>query len=206
MSSSPAARRLALGIVVLAGYADSVSYLQFHKVYASFMSGNTTALGVALASARWPHAAVLAGVVLTFVLGVVVGTWLHRVGPRPASSVLAAIAGLLVAAGLVPAGLWLLVLSMGMLNAAVHQTGKTALGLTYVTGALVKTGAALADGLGGRGWQPGWYWQALDWLCLAAGAVGGALAYGSLAQRGALVAAAGAALALALVARRATPD
>lgn len=196
------ASRLALGVVVLAGYADAVSFVQFREVYASFMSGNTTALGAALAEGHWHRLGLLAGVVVLFVVGVGLGTGLHRAGRYPAARVLLAIAGLLGVAGATPLGLWALVLSMGMLNAAVHQSGSTTLSLTYVTGTLVKVGVGLADWLGGRGLPAGWAWQALSWLGLAAGAVAGAGTQAALGQR-ALLPAAGAALLLALVARRA---
>lgn len=188
---------LALGVVALAGYADAVSYLRFGKVYVSFMSGNTTALGAALGQGRWPQLALLAGVVAAFVVGVLLGTGLHRVGRRPAALVLAVVAALLALASWAgPAGLWVLVLGMGLLNAAVHQAGRNPISLTFVTGTLVRIGVALADGLGGRGWPPGWYWQALDWLSLATGAAIGAGLYGALGAR-ALLPAAGGALLLA---------
>ncbi|MGI4832269.1 MAG: YoaK family protein [Janthinobacterium lividum] len=199
--SVPATSRLALAVVGLAGFTDGVSYLQFRRVYVSFMSGNTTALGVAAARGHWPEVQLLAPVLGLFVAGVVLGSWLRRAGSRrPAALVLAVVAGLLAAAAAGPLSLGLLALSMGMLNAAVHQTGRTVLSLTYVTGTLVKLGAGLADRLSGRRWPADWGRQALDWLCLAAGAVAGALAWQVLGLRALLVAAAGAAL-LALAAR-----
>ena len=199
----PDTNRLALAVVALAGFADAVSYLRFAKVYASFMSGNTTALGVAAAAGHWPQVRLLALVVGLFVVGVMGGTALHRAGSRrPAAWVLAVVAALLAgAAAAGPAALPLLVLSMGMLNAAVHQAGSTTLSLTYITGTLVKIGAGLADRLGGRPWPAGWARQVLDWLGLALGAVGGALAWRTLGPPALLLAAAGAGL-LALAARR----
>lgn len=198
----PATSRLALAVVALAGFADAVSYLRFARVYVSFMSGNTTALGVALAAGSWPRAGLLALVLGLFVLGVGLGTWLHRTRHRPAALVLAGVAALLAgAAAGGPLTLPLLVLGMGMLNAAVHQTGRTILSLTYVTGTLVKIGAGLADRLGGQPWPAGWGRQVLDWLALALGAVGGALAWRALGPPALLLAAAWAAL-LALAAYR----
>ncbi|NML65045.1 DUF1275 domain-containing protein [Hymenobacter sp. RP-2-7] len=200
--STPATSRLALAVVMLAGFTDGVSYLQFKKVYVSFMSGNTTALGVAVARGHWPEVQLLAPVLGLFVAGVVLGSWLRRAGSRrPAALVLAVVAGLLAAAAAGPLALGLLALGMGVLNAAVHQAGRTALSLTYVTGTLVKVGTGLADRLSGQPWPAGWGRQALDWLCLATGAGAGTLAWQALGLRALLVAAAGAAL-LALAARQ----
>lgn len=199
-----ATTRLALAVVALAGFTDAVSFQQFGHIYASFMSGNTTALGVALAGGGWAQAALLAGVVGLFVAGVVLGGWLHRAGGNPAGRVLGVVAGLLsLAAGWWP-GRWALlalVLGMGMLNAAISQAGASPLSLTYVTGTLVKVGAGLLDRLSGRPWPAGWRRQVLDWLALAAGATLGALSWDHLGLRALLGAAAWAA-ALALLARR----
>jgi uncharacterized membrane protein YoaK (UPF0700 family) len=198
--SVPVTSRLALAVVALAGFTDGVSYLQFQHVYVSFMSGNTTALGVAAARGHGSELRLLVLVVALFVAGVVLGSWLRRVGSRrPATLVLAVVAGLLVAAAAGPLALGLLVLAMGILNEAVHQAGRTVLSLTYVTGTLVKIGTGLADRLRGQPWPRGWGRQLLDWLCLAGGASAGALAWQALGLRALLVAAAGAAL-LALAA------
>jgi uncharacterized membrane protein YoaK (UPF0700 family) len=200
--SVPVTSRLALAVVALAGFTDGVSYLQFQHVYVSFMSGNTTALGVAAARGHGSELRLLVLVVALFVAGVVLGSWLRRAGSRrPATLVLAVVAVLLAAAAAAgPLALGLLVLAMGILNEAVHQAGRTVLSLIYVTGTLVKIGTGLADRLRGQPWPRGWGRQLLDWLCLAGGASAGALAWQALGLRALLVAAAGAAL-LALAAR-----
>ena len=193
---------LALAIVVLAGYVDAATFRQFGGVYVSFMSGNTTALGVASAEANWAQAGLLALVILLFVLGVAGGTWLHqRSGARPASRMLLIISGMLALGVVAPWPLGLLALSMGMLNAAVHQSSPSPLSLTYVTGSLVKVGVGLGARLNGQPWPPGWGAQALSWLALALGAMTGGALWPLLGLRELLPAAA-AALLLALLARR----
>jgi len=193
---------LALAIVALAGYVDAVTFRQFGGVYVSFMSGNTTALGVAAAETNWAHAGLLAMVLLLFVLGVTVGTWLHqRGGARPASRLLLLISVMLALGVVAPLPLGLLALSMGMLNAAVHQSSPSPLSLTYVTGSLVKVGVGLAERLSGHPWPAGWGPQALSWLALVLGAVVGGRLWPLLGLRELLPAAA-AALVLALLARR----
>lgn len=202
-SAAPPTLGLSLGIVALAGAVDAVSFLQFQKLYVSFMSGNTTALGVALVKGQPAEIWRLSLVLALFVVGVVLGTWLHQaVARRPAAAVLAVVAGLLgLAYGYPPLAIASLALGMGMLNASVHQLGGANVGLTYVTGALVKMGAGLADWLSGRSGPRDWRWQALGWSCFVAGVLVGAL---GLQQLGlATLAGAGAwALGLAAVAYR----
>jgi uncharacterized membrane protein YoaK (UPF0700 family) len=68
-----------------------------------------------------------------------------------------------------------IVLAMGLEN-AVFQVGGGGLGLTYITGALVKVGQRLAAALtGGSRWS--WAPSLLLWAALVAGSVCGALAY-----------------------------
>ena len=63
---------LAAGLAMLAGYVDAIGFLRLGGLFVSFMSGNSTQLGVAIAG----HAggvAVAAGLLACFVLGVVLG-------------------------------------------------------------------------------------------------------------------------------------
>ena len=90
-----------------------------------------------------------------------------------------------------------MVLAMGLENAVFQIQGGSGLGLTYVTGALVKVGQLLAAAIsGGPRW--GWLPNLLLWAALVAGAVAGALAYARF-NLGAIWIAAGVALALATV-------
>jgi uncharacterized membrane protein YoaK (UPF0700 family) len=62
---------------------------------------------------------------------------------------------------------------MGALNAVLEDDGQSRVGLTYMTGALVKTGQAITDALFGGarwGWTP---WLGL-WLGLVCGGMTGA--------------------------------
>jgi uncharacterized membrane protein YoaK (UPF0700 family) len=67
-----------------------------------------------------------------------------------------------------------LVLAMGLENAVFQIHG--GLGLTYVTGALVKAGQQIAAALTG-GPRLGWLPNLLLWAALVAGSLCGALAY-----------------------------
>ena len=69
-----------------------------------------------------------------------------------------------------------IVLAMGLENAVFQIDGGGGLGVTYVTGALVKAGQLIAVALtGGSRW--GWLPNVLMWAALVAGAAGGALGY-----------------------------
>lgn len=194
-----AAFGLVLGIVLLAGFVDAYSFVRFQEVFVSFMSGNTTSLGVALTERQAAHAQRLGLVLGLFVGGVVLGTLLHqRLGPRwAAPGLLGLVAALLLLAQAWPAlGVEGLTLAMGVLNASVHQVGNTPVSLTYFTGALVKFGTGLAQLLGGRPQSGPWLGQLGLWLGFLAGAVAGAYTLGRLPQL-ALPLAAGFSLTLA---------
>ncbi len=196
-------RRLAIAAAALAGYVDAVGFLSADRYFVSFMSGNTTRLGVDLIAAP-RSAAIPALLVAGFVLGVFGGAVLAaKAGPRRKFAVLVLVAGLLGGAALSPRielTLALLVLAMGALNNTFQRDGEVSVGLTYMTGALVRFAQGLAAkvmGTGGKGWE-GWL---LLWLGLALGAVSGAYAMLTWPDMALWLAAVWAA-ALALFARR----
>jgi len=176
---------LVLGIVALAGFVDACSFVRFGGVFVSFMSGNTTSLGVALATGQAALALRLGLVLTLFVAGVVLGTLLHqRLGPRwAAPGLLALVAALLLAPQQWPAlGIECLTLAMGVLNASVHQVGNVAVGLTYFTGALVKFGTGLAQRLRGQPATGPWRGQLGLWAGFLGGAVLGGVVLARLPQ------------------------
>ncbi|AMR26418.1 hypothetical protein A0257_04405 [Hymenobacter psoromatis] len=168
-----------LALVALAGYVDAVSYLRFAGLFVSFMSGNTTALGVAVAHENSAKTGELIGVVALFVAGVVGGSLLHRRAGRWGNTlILLLIAALLLLAHfLPPAAIASLVLAMGALNASVHQVGSVKVSLTFVTGTLVRFGTGLADWLSGAAPAQNWLWPVALWLAFGAGALGGGAAW-----------------------------
>jgi uncharacterized membrane protein YoaK (UPF0700 family) len=176
---------LAASLSAVAGFVDAVGYLKLGGFFVSFMSGNTTRLGVALGGGLPGQAAKAAGLIGLFVAGVVLGAVVVRAGAGRRGVVLAAEAALLVAAatafslGLDAAGALGLVLAMGVENAVFQRDGEVAVGLTYMTGALVKVGQRLAAALAGG---PRWTFAPylLLWASLCSGAVLGAACYGRL--------------------------
>ena len=169
---------LAAALSAVAGYVDAVGFMTLGGFFVSFMSGNSTRLGVGLSLGEWDQAAIALGLIVLFVVGVVMGaTVARRFGEERRSAVLMFEAGLLlVGAGLCTLG-WrewgmvAVVLAMGVENAVFQRQGDVGVGLTYMTGTLVRMGQRIATALHGG---PRWDW--LPFLALWAGlASGGAL-------------------------------
>ncbi len=177
-------RRLAAGLAALAGYVDATGFLSADRYFVSFMSGNTTRLATEIV-ADPPRAILPALLIGGFILGVTAGSvTAQRTGRWRKPAVLALVTLLLAAAscaalvpwsGHVAVMMGCMVLAMGALNTAVHN-GETPVALTYLTGAVVRMGLALADRLTGREGPPVAPFLAL-WGALAGGAVLGALVF-----------------------------
>jgi uncharacterized membrane protein YoaK (UPF0700 family) len=204
MLDSPANIALACALSALAGYVDGIGFLHLGGLFVSFMSGNSTRMGVSLAEGHWSNAAEALGLVALFVVGAAAGSLivLGR-GANRQPWLLLAEAGLLGAAalcyafGMANAAVAAIVLAMGLENAVFQIHGGAGLGLTYVTGALVKVGQLLATALtGGPRW--GWAPNLLLWAALVTGSLCGALAYHWI-NLAAIWFAAGASLALSAI-------
>jgi uncharacterized membrane protein YoaK (UPF0700 family) len=199
-------RLFAASLSALAGYVDAIGYIKLGGFFVSFMSGNSTRLGVGLAQ-RSPQAAVAAGLIACFLLGVVMGSLVGRfAGARRQPVVLLFVAATLATAaalaglGAQPFAAALMAAAMGAENTVFAANGEVRIGLTYMTGALVKLGQGIAEALVG-GDRFGWSPHLKLWLGLVLGALTGALADRALGV-GALWIAAIAAVALAAVAAR----
>jgi uncharacterized membrane protein YoaK (UPF0700 family) len=174
---------LACALSALAGYVDGIGFLHLGGLFVSFMSGNSTRLGVSLAEARWSNAAEETVLIALFVAGAAAGSLivLGR-GPHRQAWVLLAEAALLATAALAytlgqpDIAVAAIVLAMGLENAVFQTQVGASLGLTYITGALVKVGQLAASALrGGDRWA--WAPNLLLWAALVTGAVCGTLAY-----------------------------
>jgi uncharacterized membrane protein YoaK (UPF0700 family) len=198
-------RRLAIALAGLAGYVDALAFLSAGGYFASFMSGNTTRLGVDLAT-HTARAAIPFALIAGFVIGVAVGALVaENGGERRKTRVLALCAALLALAAVFDrvwnAGfLAASVLAMGALNNVFRRGGEVAVGVTYMTGALVRLGQGLAARAMGRE-SASRLSAGLLWLGLATGATVGALVY-EAARVAAPWGAAGGALALLIAAWR----
>jgi uncharacterized membrane protein YoaK (UPF0700 family) len=174
---------LACALSALAGYVDAIGFIHLGGLFVSFMSGNSTRMGVSLAGGDWRGAAQALGLIALFVLGaaggslIVLGERAHR------QALLLLTEGLLLATaalgytfGLERFAVAAIVVAMGLENAVFQIDGGAGLGLTYVTGALVKCGQLIAAALTG-GARFGWAPNLLLWAALVVGSVGGALVY-----------------------------
>lgn len=171
-----------MGLAALAGYVDALGFLSADGFFVSFMSGNTTRLAVEAAQG-WQRAATPALLIGGFICGVAggsaLGIWTGR-WRKPA--VVGLVAMLLLAAAALKTGghhapvLALLVLAMGAINNTFQRDGEVAIGLTYMTGALVKFGQGLGAMIAGQK-RSGWPLFLVLWLGLAGGALAGALAF-----------------------------
>ncbi len=166
---------LACGMAFLAGATDVCGLLRLRDLFVSFMSGNTTMLGVALGHGDWKRAGLIAEVVGLFVAGAAAGAVLGTLAGRwHMAVVVAAVAAVLGVPLLYPDWMpWALTFAMGMLNAAISRVSGVAVSLTYVTGTLVKLGQGIGHALLGRGDRASAL-QAPLWLSLLAGAAGAA--------------------------------
>ena len=199
----PVERWMAVLLAALAGYVDSIGFLQLGGLFVSFMSGNTTRMAAGLAQGDWRLAGTAGLILLLFVAGAMLGA-LVASGARPhtRARVLAVEAALLLAAALA-AGLGrpvvavtCMVVAMGLENAVFLRNGQAGVGLTYMTGALVRIGHTLAAAMRGAALRdviP----PLMLWGGLTSGAILGALSF-NVGGLVALYPAAGLAAVLAL--------
>jgi uncharacterized membrane protein YoaK (UPF0700 family) len=172
---------VAVCLAALAGFVDALAFTSLGGFFASFMSGNSTRLGVGLGQGVGSDAAVAGGLILSFVGGVIVSSVLVRAaGARHKTAVMATVTGLLTLAAIVatvapgPPVLVLLAAAMGTENGVFNRDGEVTIGLTYMTGSLVRIGQKLAGALMGDRDRWGWVPYLALWLGFLAGVVSGA--------------------------------
>jgi uncharacterized membrane protein YoaK (UPF0700 family) len=181
-------RAFAVTLSATAGFVDAVGWLTTGGLFVSFMSGNVTKLGLGLAG-RLDNVAMGAGLITAFVSGVIVGSLAGRAaGHAQRSAVMWLVTGMLAAAalglelGLPIAAVLLLAASMGAANTVFAENGEVKVGLTYMTGALVRIGKRIATAILG-GDRYGWVAPAGLFLGMLTGATLGALAQQTFGTR-----------------------
>jgi uncharacterized membrane protein YoaK (UPF0700 family) len=170
---------LAGAISFLAGMTDATG-LALTGDFVSFMTGNTTRAALALGDGNLRHAAVLLSAIVVFVLGNAAGIVIAHFAERRIFVVLASVSAMLALASLLTADsltippFYLIVASMGMVNAAIEHIEGLPIGLTYVTGPLSRFGRGIGRWiLGDR--RLDWTIQIVPWIGMLAGAIVGAL-------------------------------
>ena len=179
---------LAVVLAGTAGFVDSVGFLAAGGYFVSFMSGNSTRMVVHVAEGNLGGAGIAAVLLVSFFLGAVGGALVTRrrnLDDRPAVLTLVLVL-LLVAMALqlttsatiwaVPVGIAVVAAAMGSMNSVFHSRGEVSLGVTYMTGAVVKSAHRLVDALFGGSWAP--YRQQVSlWSALVIGGVLGAVSH-----------------------------
>lgn len=178
------ARLFACLLSALAGFVDAVGFIRTGGFFVSFMSGNSTRLGIGLASSL-QSAAIAGGIVLAFLVGVICGSLVgDRADRRRAPAVLflvsALLAGSAASTSIVMVSVAFLAAAMGAENAVFERGGDVRLGVTYMTGSLVRVGSGIAAALAGRG-QNGWAGYLLLWVAFVGGVVAGTAAHAAAA-------------------------
>ncbi|MGO3326049.1 YoaK family protein [Gordonia sp. (in: high G+C Gram-positive bacteria)] len=173
---------LAVILAAVAGGLDAIGFLDLGGYFVSFMSGNTTRMSAEVVDVGWGVAWHAVGLVGLFFVGAVGGSILAhyrdgRVTVLAASTLLIALAAVLDLWSAVPFPPILIVaVAMGVMNATFLRDGEVAIGVTYMTGTLVKAAQRLGMALMGG---PRWLWiRYLSlWAALAVGSLLGAWAY-----------------------------
>jgi uncharacterized membrane protein YoaK (UPF0700 family) len=174
-------RLLAYGTAGLAGFVDATGFLAADGYFVSFMSGNTTRLGVDIGT-RASAAVVPALLIFGFICGVTAGALISENARRMRKSAVLVLSGALILTAAIGHAFGSKVLflggsvtAMGAINNMFRKNGEVAVGVTYMTGALVRLGQGLAARLQGRQFDGAAASFSL-WGSLAVGAIGGALA------------------------------
>ncbi|MGD9816483.1 MAG: YoaK family protein [Hyphomonadaceae bacterium] len=173
----------------IAGFVDATAFVHLGGFFVSFMSGNSTRLGVGLAETA-THAALAGGLIAAFVCGVVLGSFANRSANKSGGvrvtllvAAVLALAATFAGIGANAAAITCLALAMGAANAVFQRDGEVSIGVTYMTGTLVKAGQRIAAALTG-GARFAWAPYLLLWGGLVLGAYLGAISYAKFGLNG----------------------
>ncbi|RYY24998.1 MAG: DUF1275 domain-containing protein [Sphingomonadales bacterium] len=176
---------IAMCLAALAGFVDALAFTSLGGFFASFMSGNSTRLGVGLGGGGMGEAMTALALVMSFVGGVIVASVIARAyGDNARTSTMVVVTALLTAAAVVatllPGPLVLIFLAMamgcenGVFNPGTGRDGEAGFGVTYLSGNLVRMAQKAANALMGDEDRWGWVPYLALWLGFIAGVVIGA--------------------------------
>ena len=175
-------------------------------LYLSFMSGNSTQFGMAVAHGDVHVVGWAGAVIATFVLGAFLGSMVHAAEVVVAKPLV--LAGEFICLmlawslhGVLATNIALLfvALAMGVQNSLHKAVAGAATGKSFITGALFGTGDALARACLGRAHLAEAAANAASWLAFATGVTGGALSVAAFGVPPALQLAAGQVFALMIL-------
>ena len=199
---------LGCSLLALAGLVDAVAVVVLKGAFVAFMSGNTTIAASSAATGDWGVAGLAFGLLGLFFSGVIGGAAIARWGgPRSHRATMLLIAAVTTAGTVVActvsesAGVVTIAFAAGLINAVLASGSDVNVGLTFVTGTLVKAAHRLVDGIGTE--HP-WAWLATFgyWAVFAGGAVVGGATYARWGAPALIIAVVVAAIACVLPHRR----
>lgn len=136
--------KLAICLALIAGYVDATGLIKW-KTYVSFMSGNTTQLGVAISATEMGTIITSCTVIFSFVLGIYAGTCfsLSKIN-RVKTLTIYIVSGILILYTLaaqvstIPAvaSVAIIGFAMGLMNTIVTVVGSQKVNTDFVTGTL----------------------------------------------------------------------
>ncbi|KQY90189.1 hypothetical protein ASD24_25135 [Paenibacillus sp. Root52] len=175
---------LSSALVLIAGFIDAIGYLGLGKVYLSFMSGNSTKLGIALFKGDYSVWTTTGVVVLLFIVGAFIGTLITELSRQyhltlilSAESILFVIAITWVIFLHTDSILFPLAVAMGMQNTMHQMVAHADVGKGFVSGTLFGIGQAIAKAVRGKAPASEWAVLALSWITFVIGAALGALLF-----------------------------
>lgn len=179
-------REFALAMVVAAasGFVDAAGFIALGGYFVSFISGNSTTMAARAAYSDWQGAGRALGLIGLFFIGVITGSVLSRTRYKRSAVLWPAVGLVTVSAiasdlGVGTPAILLLAVAMGIVNSTFQRGGEVSVGLTYMTGTLVKAGQRLVDAFNGG---PRWVWlrHLSLWASLTCGALVGGFAWAHL--------------------------
>lgn len=192
---------LAAGLTANAGFADGLFFIHLGGYFVSFMSGNSTRAAAALAQGNYGEWFAASMLIFAFILGVMLSSFAVRFGPKrfhpPAESLLTdqiaphgsavwtafflmLLGGIAsVVEPLETLAPFIIASATGAINGTFTRRGEVTVGLTYMTGTLVKMGQSLASAIAVRSivYLARFLRYLLLWAAIAIGALVGAWAY-----------------------------
>lgn len=189
--------RLLTGLILtaVAGFVDALAFIELGGYFASFMSGNSTQLGLAMSGPDGSAAQLLRGQSLMmplaliglFFCGAFVASFISarevRWYSKSAMLLVIALLGMVMLLSQIQAvsqmSVMLLAAAMGAQNAVFKPHGAAKLGTTFVTGTIFNAANDLANGLRGQVPRHRWLQHVSVWVALVLGAACGAILYNS---------------------------
>ncbi|EAR54948.1 hypothetical membrane protein [Photobacterium sp. SKA34] len=168
-------------LLFIAGIVDAIGFIHLKNgLFISFMSGNTTHVGILLTSGNTPQAWHYIGVIILFVVGAAVGEAIAIANKPFYRSMIMALVTLVLSATLFVEPIakpivtnFFLSFAMGIQNIALRLTIEKSTALTYVTGFLVNTGRSIAMLFMGEGDRSTFFRHFSLWLSIFLGAIAG---------------------------------